>query len=420
LLIVCWTGVLFCQSTESQASRQKRWEQDIDAFVRAFSAGVGARDPLGNLETRGQVDFERFYPPRQFKAEIAALKQSVSARSDAEMVLELSRIVANAHIAHTNVEIPRSMGFERVLPVQFRWFSDSMIVWLATPDYKQTIGLRVVKVGSMTPEELEKAVAQFISFENDVWLRWNSTAVMTMQPVLQMLRLIDADGCVRLTLSGRGEKELTIKLPFAENQRAWIGVFAALQIPFPMNFRQKDRNYWYRYLEDSQTAYVNFGNCVDDPRQPFADFVRAMMKDLDMKPVRRVVVDLMRNGGGNSDVIHPLMDALKAHRQWKGQIFVLIGPETFSAAVMAALRMKDELHATLVGEAAGGKPGFYGFPGFVTLPNSQLVIRFTTKYTPAPAGMDRPVLIPDIPASMSTADLFAGRDPALDAAIAAR
>jgi C-terminal processing protease CtpA/Prc len=128
----------------------------------------------------------------------------------------------------------------------------------------------------------------------------------------------------------------------------------------------------------------------------------------------------MRNGGGNSDVIHPLMDALKAHRQWKGQIFVLIGPETFSAAVMAALRMKDELHATLVGEAAGGKPGFYGFPGFVTLPNSQLVIRFTTKYTPAPAGMDRPVLIPDIPASMSTADLFAGRDPALDAAIAAR
>jgi hypothetical protein len=410
---------VIAQAGDSSAARQARWEQDIDAFVQVFSTHGSTRDLFGDTTSRGQIDFEKLYPQKKFKAEITALKLSAGARTDAEIVLELARIVASAHVAHTFVEIPRSMGFERALPVQFRWFSDGMIVWLATPEYKQLIGMRVARVGSMTPEDLEKAVAPFISCENEPWLKWNAPKLMTLRPVLDALHRIDADGFVTLTLDRPGETPLDFKLPFFENPQPWIGVFAALRTPFPMSFRQRDRNYWYRYLDDSQTAYINYGICANDPKLAFTDFVRSMMADLDAKPVRRVVIDLTRNGGGDSRVIHPLLEALKEHPQWRGKIYVLIGPQTFSAAMMNAARLKLKFRATLVGEPTGGKPGSYGEVNFLTLPNSKLVIGYSTRYFTADKGMDGPSLFPDIAASMSRADLLAGRDPALNAAIQA-
>jgi hypothetical protein len=418
-LLACWPACVFAQAIDSSQARQARWDQDIDAFVQGFSARGSTLDAYGAIASRGQADFDRLYPQKQFKAEIAALKQSVGARSDAEIVLELERIVASAHVAHTTVEIPVTMGFEVSLPVTFSWFSDGMIVWLATPAYKQTIGLRVMRIGSMPPEELQKAVAPFVSCENEQCSRLRTPRLMTLRAVLDTLHLIEPDGSVTLTLERPGETPLDVKLPFVERPKPWIGVFEALRIPFPMGLRQRDRYYWYSYLDDSQTAYINYGVCAQDPKIGFAEFVSSMMADLNLKPVRRVVIDLRQNGGGATGVINPLLQALKAHSQRNRKIYVLIGPQTFSAAMTNAIELKFEMRATLVGEPTGGKPGSYGEVEFLTLPNSKLVIRYTTKWYAAPRGMDGPALVPDIAASMSRADLLAGRDPALNAAIQA-
>jgi hypothetical protein len=418
-LLACWPAFAIAQANDSPAARQARWEQDIDAFVQGFSARGATLDVTGSMSSRGQIDFEKLYPPKKFGEPIAALKRSAGARPDAETVLELARIVASAHVAHTSVVMPKSMGFERALPVQFRWFSDGMMVWLATPAYQKLIGLRVARIGSMTPEGLEKAVAPFISYENEPWLKWSAPNLMKLRPVLDALHLIDADGSVTLTLDRPGETQLEVKLPFVENPQPWIGVFEALRIPLPMSFKQRDRYYWYQYLDDSQTAYINYGVCAEDPKLAFAEFVRSMMTDLDAKPVRRMVIDLTRNGGGDSRVIHPLLEVLKAHRRWNGRIYVLIGPETFSSAMMNAMVLKLKFRATLVGEPTGGKPGSYGEVKSLTLPNSKLVILYSTRYFAADKGMDGPSLFPDIAAGMSRADLLAGRDPALDAAIQA-
>src|ERR1017187_2260700 len=92
---------LVAQAIDSSPARQTRWQQDIDAFVQGFSAHGTSRDVFGSSATRGQIDFEKLYPQKNFKAQIAAIKQSIAASSDAEIVLELARIVAGAHVAHT-------------------------------------------------------------------------------------------------------------------------------------------------------------------------------------------------------------------------------------------------------------------------------------------------------------------------------
>jgi hypothetical protein len=73
----------------------------------------------------------------------------------------------------------------------------------------------------------------------------------------------------------------------------------------------------------------------------------------------------------------------------------------------------------LVGEASGGMPDGYGEVNSLTLPNSKLVVRFTTKSWGPKAGSGPNTVTPDLSVPWKLADFIAGRDPALDAAIAA-
>jgi hypothetical protein len=65
-------------------------------------------------------------------------------------------------------------------------------------------------------------------------------------------------------------------------------------------------------------------------------------------------------------------------------------------------------------------PGGYGEVAQLTLPNSKLVIRYTTRYFGSKNNADPTTLTPDIAAPLKIADVLAGTDPALDAAIRAR
>ena len=96
----------------------------------------------------------------------------------------------------------------------------------------------------------------------------------------------------------------------------------------------------------------------------------------------------------------------------------LIWPLTFSSAVDNASELRHSLQATLVGEKAGETPGGYGEVKFLTLPNSKLVVQYTTKFSEP--GKEGGALAPDVEAPRKLADSLAGRDPALEAAIAAR
>jgi hypothetical protein len=131
------------------------------------------------------------------------------------------------------------------------------------------------------------------------------------------------------------------------------------------------------------------------------------------------VIDLRQNGGGDSRVIGPLKSGLAARLKAIGHVYVLIGPMTFSSAVDNAMDLHRDLHATLVGEAAGGQPAGYGEIKTLTLPNSKIVVQYTTKFFGAAKGVDPLALNPDLGAPRLWADALAGRDPVLEAAIAA-
>jgi C-terminal processing protease CtpA/Prc len=255
-------------------------------------------------------------------------------------------------------------------------------------------------------------VAPYIAYENDTWLKGQSPGYMQMVSILQQVGAVDSSGSVRFTLAKPGGEPFTLTVK-PDPKEAQVSMFDALHLPPVLYHKKLGSFYWYEYLADSQALYVQYNRCANDPQLKFSDFARDLFAFADSHPVKRVVVDLRFNGGGNSRVINPLKGGLK---QRNSKVFVLIGRGTFSSAQDAAIESRRDLHATLVGEATGEKPNGYGEVRQITLPNSGLKMQYSTRFFHMVKD-DPPALEPDILATRSLEDALAGRDPALEAAL---
>ncbi|HXI49359.1 MAG TPA: S41 family peptidase, partial [Steroidobacteraceae bacterium] len=134
----------------------------------------------------------------------------------------------------------------------------------------------------------------------------------------------------------------------------------------------------------------------------------------------KLVIDMRDNGGGDNTVgkrnlIVPIKGLAAINR--KGHLFILIGPETFSAAMNNAAQFRSQTAATLVGETIGEKPNSFQEPREMRLPNSKLVIRYSTRWYAF--VKDGPNAVePQVPITRSWADYTDGQDSALNYALA--
>lgn len=88
------------------------------------------------------------------------------------------------------------------------------------------------------------------------------------------------------------------------------------------------------------------------------------------------------NSGGSSlqgtELIKKLSE-LKNINQ-KKKLFVIIGKNTFSSAIINILDFKKYTNAIIVGEITSGKPNHFGEVKNFLLPNSRLQVNYSTKY----------------------------------------
>jgi hypothetical protein len=388
------------------ATREAHWHEDLTFFGEQFSDK--------------QKDFGRLFPKDQFDRKLATLRESVSHTSDAEIILGLMRLVADGHVSHDSVRLG-SMAFHR-LPLSLAWFSDGLAVGAAAEEYKQALGARIIRIGSMTPEQLELAAAPYIAFENEIWLHNQSAIYLMIEEVLQHFKLTDPDGNVEITFAKADGKPFSLVVAPREWSAKGASVMATdeLHAPVALYRKQPGSFYWYEYLPDSQTLYIQYNRCQNDPKLSFKDFSKGLFEFADTHTIQRTIVDLRFNSGGDSRVIGPLESGLKSRKPLiaQGHLYTLIGRNTFSSGLIAALDFRDNFHAILIGEPTGGKPNSYGEVKTIKLPNSGIEIMCTTKFFQLMTNGDPSALMPDISVgARSLEDYLAGRDPVLDAAL---
>src|SRR5579883_638997 len=414
--------LLFALAAWAAPNRATQWRQDLAFFEHHFtSRHCGPKQmiqfPITWVFPCHQVDFAKLYRPAEFHAEIAELESHVADLSDADITLRLMKLVAAAHVGHTYVGAPLFAPFHRI-PIGFTWYGSDLAVTSAAPEYSAALGARVLRVGSLDASALLAGVAPYVSYENDAWLRLASPNLMSLVEVLQAAGAVPAGQTnVEFTLARPGGEPFTVSAA-PGNPKAWKTV--NVDVPATLARKNPRAFYWYEYLANSKTLYIQYNRCANDPKQHFGDFARGVLSFADAHPVDRTVIDLRFNGGGNSFIIRSLKNGIKARPALASHLFVLIGAGTFSSAQDNAIELRRELHATLVGGATGERPNGYGEVKWFRLPNSKLFVQYSTRYHRLMKDADPPALEPDIRATRTFDDAMAGRDPVLDAALRAK
>ncbi len=372
---------------------------------RADLARVGSELPRRHPAPFAQI------PEDAFHASLAAVAAALPSLTRDQRVVGLARVIALIGDAHTQLVLdPHDR--DRIYPVTFYWFTDGLVVTDAAEPYRWAIGLRLASVGDRSVDNAVVALARTVGYQAEGYRRAEVAWRLSWPTFLRGTDLAPADGPAHFGLvdATGATRDLALE------PTAWHGT-APAPATLPLYRKRPQAFYWSTYLTDSRALYVQYNRCADAPDLTVAAFASAVAATLDSHPVDRLIIDLRWNSGGNSELIRPLLDAISARPTLNGRLFALISRHTFSSALLDAIYL-DHLGAVLIGEPAGSPADHYGEVQLLALPATGLAVQHSTKHF-AVAGYPGRALAPEILVELSSADYLAGKDPVLDAALAA-
>jgi hypothetical protein len=385
-----------------------QWHQDL----QFLAAQLPAQDS----------NFFAHVTAADFSNAVAQIDATIPNMTSSQIVVALAQLVALGGDGHTSLSLTQAAAQFRAYPLALYWFREGMYATAVGPlSAVPVLGKRLTRIGGTTLDDAIAKVSAAISHDTDQWIRFKVPAYLVLPELLAATGITPDATQAQFTFdNGDGTETAVTLTPVAFGSPLGFRVpHAALPLN-PLYQRNGDFYYWAEYLADSQTLYIKYNNCSEDPTLKFADFTAGVLAIIDNNQVARVILDLRNNEGGNTAVIAPLLAGF-ADRLSRGILpmstvaAVIIGRETFSSAVLNAVQLKQN-GAMLVGETAGWNPNGFGEVHSLTLPYSGLIVSYSTrKFSPGVAGSS---LNPDVPVDVMWADYAAERDAFLAAAVA--
>jgi hypothetical protein len=262
-------------------------------------------------------------------------------------------------------------------------------------------------------------VRELVPRDNEIWVKHIAPKLIVNPEVLHALGLIDDMERAELTVEREGQRTTIELRPYAaEADIDWVDAAEHADAPLPLWLRAPENKFWFAHLRDSNTLYVQYNSVRDKPEETVAEFFDKVFTYADARQPERFVLDIRRNGGGNGYLNQPIIHGLIKgdHINQPGKLFTIIGRATFSAAMMLTDDLEKHSRTLFVGEPTGASPNMYGDAEQFVLPSSGLEVQASALHWIYSEPRDnRPWVVPDIPAELSSADYLAGRDPALEA-----
>ena len=406
--------------------RVEAWQQDLDDLLIRF------------------IRYDRSFTNntrKAFKERIATLRQSLQAKSDQQIMVELARAVALSGNAHTRLYLIRNRTEVRRLPIRVWWFKDHLHVVRATQEQSNLLGCRILKIGRM---DLAVATARVrgIKAGNDQWQRYMSAYSLTSPDLLFGAGVIANPEQVDLTIKCGNESRVVqlAALPLHKATapvEAWwdltpesrdenSALLPALRTEIaPLYLRNTRKNYWYEYIPEYRAIYVQYYRSQQAQGGPSMNqFTESLEREVEQRKPGALIFDLRFNTGGDLTVGTPLMKTV-SQKFADVPIFVITSRSTFSAGITAVVQLKQWAHATIVGEPVGDELDTWSEGGNLVLPNSKLTIHYANaahayskrEYPdrqPYVEDYDVDSIAPDVMIEPSWTDYIHGRDPVFE------
>ena len=395
------------------------------------------------------ISKKNFYRLRDSLA--ASVRHNIASENAYPLVARLCAALNEGHTHAWSTPLSKKIidGRIPVFPVLLGSSSEKGFPVLAdlTGDSALRAGDRIVAInGKGTAQLFPRFLPLYGGME-----AWRRSRLQRDLVVLLPASGIQGPYTIRYVRNGRTAEVRRDALPYAEfkaRREAWSKRNAAPKLP----------DYNFERLPGS-IGLLNVNTMEGNP-QPFFEFLEATFRQLKEQPVKGLLIDLRRNGGGNSlfgwyllnfITDKPLrmsgevywkvspqvrdwydgldsakrsgLDSAKwaaylAHKdgevivlpaspaerpdtnglRFEGPVGVLIGPHTFSSANMTAATISDYKLATLIGEPTGEPANDYGEVLYFDTPNARVNFGTSSKMFTRPNGdrNDNNPVLPDI------------------------
>jgi hypothetical protein len=417
ILLTLWCSAAGNQNAEDNArsADTNGWREDLAFYREQMPKKHGN---LFHSMTR-----------EQFNASIDTLENRLPELKANQVKTEIMRLVAQVNDGHTRLR-QETMG-NQMLPVRLHYFSDGLFVEAGEKRFASIVGGKVSRIGTMSADAAYSAVRPLIPVDNDNEYRRRLLApeLLVTPEELQAIGASTSDEMVDLTVQKDG-KTISAELPvgpfrpwnnhgWPSDPDGWINARALAKNASPLWLQHSDKNYWHTYLTDENMLYVQYNEVHDEPGgEPISEYFPRIFKEAEQRNVRRVVLDIRLNGGGNNQLNRPIWHALiKSERiNQKGKLWVLIGPKTFSAAMSLVDDLELNTNTLFAGEPTGESPNQWGDPVDLKLPNSGIVIQASTLWWQLQDPRDhREYRAPDLSVPLAFSDYVNNVDPVVEA-----
>jgi tetratricopeptide (TPR) repeat protein len=353
---------------------------------------------------------------KQFNTDIPTL-------SSDEILVRFLRLIAMVGDGHTSIEEHSLIGLG-LYPLRYEQLQDGVIVESASAEYRDIVGGKVVKIGSLP---IEQAVARLkeISWgdnHNEQAQKVETAFLLSSPKVLRGMKVTETGERVSVTVEGQDGQQKTVEVRAVKDVATYfrdakfVNAYDKSSTATSLYLRDPQNNYWFEYLKERKILYVQLNAIRNKRDEDVAAFFAKVFDFANNNPVNKFVLDVRMNTGGNNLLNKPIVVGLIQGRfNQRGKLFVVLGRRTFSAAQNLVNEIEKYTNAIFVGEPTGSSPNLYGDPVIMTLPKSKIPFRVSTLWHQIDPNDRRIFTTPEIFAAATLSDYRNNVDPAFQA-----
>ncbi|HMR90024.1 MAG TPA: S41 family peptidase [Saprospiraceae bacterium] len=440
-----WIGILlisilcnFC--VHAQAIQKIDWHKDLNYL----------KNELPILHSN--LFFQ--YPQASYESDIESLKKQIGGISDETMFIKIQQLLSKLGDSHTTSNFLHKLQ-RMYLPIVLETFDEGIFI-VGTIDIDENImGNKLISINGHPLKSIIDSVKTLYVAENESWHKRNVTNYLINYDILKYFGFVDKEK-VKLQMENYYgiPYEKTVRSIHVEDidrdEVAYLRFSGRKNkrprttAIFGQKYLPKDSLYFVTYnrctgreneqmlaIQDSLNIDMN-EFCTTQPKKDkkskektdvkplpfFRHFRDSVFQAIKNQPVKKLVFDLSRNGGGTTAQGTAMIEKLaQMIDTTKTKVYVIVGRRTFSAAIIHTMELKRLLNATIVGEPTGGKPSFYGGVDTRYLPSSCLQIRFSRSHRKTSLDEDvanANTIIPDVLFPVTLASVTSGTDAIYD------
>lgn len=239
------------------------------------------------------------------------------------------------------------------LPIMLKFINETL--YIIDSFDKNLKYCKVLKINKFPIQKLIKKIKKSLPHSNEAWLKSRTEEFLSDLNTINELCLTNKDTSI-FTIEINGKQKDYVLLP---NKKIKL---------------EEDKNYEITLLD--KVIKIRYSKCAPPKEGSMIDFVNKVKQISEQNNITNFIIDIRGNTGGVNTIIYPLLEFLKNPNF---NVITLTDKNVFSSGRFALIDLIN-IGSKTGGEEIGTSLNCFGNAKTFNLPNTNLIITYSTKY----------------------------------------